>query len=341
MKEIFKIGIFGLGNAGKTSLIKSLMQEYDIISSLKPTKGSKRNKLEFLGREIYFWDFGGQEKYRARYLNSPLHYFDSYSHVFYVVDIQDTESLDINILYFRLIMKELLTYSPNSKYTLLYHKSDPDFIKKNKPTLNQDFYKQIEPFLINECIELNIHKTSIFNPFGIISAFSKPFLDEEDIYTNISMILRSFVKEHDVEFGILFTKRFFEVGHYKSDPISDIIFGELLKVFLEEYDPLIPNPELNIGQLNIKILTNSLIINFGKIKLPFYLVIGISKKKEISLLEKVETNMLRLSKNIKKLLFNTDLTEFIQSDNNINRNNSDDDGNSDDDKVSNIEIKIE
>ena len=194
----YKIGVFGLSNAGKTSLIKALSKEFNIISSLKPTRGRERTTFELMGKEIYFWDFGGQERYRAKYLNNPVHFFDSFSYVFYVVDIQDADTLDMNILYFKMITKELKTFSPNAKYIILYHKADPDYLKESREKLREEYFQRVFPYIKEEKIRVSLYQTSIYDPFSIAVAFSKPFLEERGIYRNVTDVLNSFGKKNEL-----------------------------------------------------------------------------------------------------------------------------------------------
>ena len=41
-----KIAILGLANAGKTSIIKVLTQEFDMLTSLRPTQSIERTTVE-------------------------------------------------------------------------------------------------------------------------------------------------------------------------------------------------------------------------------------------------------------------------------------------------------
>lgn len=43
-----KIALFGLGNAGKTSIVKTLLSEFNAFSSLLPTTGVDRTSIDFL-----------------------------------------------------------------------------------------------------------------------------------------------------------------------------------------------------------------------------------------------------------------------------------------------------
>ena len=105
-KELQKIAVFGLGNAGKTSLVKVLLHEFESFGTLLPTKGVDRTQIPFFGREIYIWDFGGQEQYQEQYLNRAFAYFENIKYLFYVVDVQDIEKMQENIQYFEEILRK-------------------------------------------------------------------------------------------------------------------------------------------------------------------------------------------------------------------------------------------
>ena len=57
---------------------------------VKPTRGIERSEFTIFGQKIVFWDYGGQEKYRIKYLKKKERYFLDIDTMFYVVDIQDT-----------------------------------------------------------------------------------------------------------------------------------------------------------------------------------------------------------------------------------------------------------
>jgi GTPase SAR1 family protein len=308
----YKIAIAGLNNAGKTSIIKSLVREFDVILSLKPTKGVERNTFEFLGRKLYFWDFGGQEKYRAKYLNSPDHFFDGFKYVFYIMDVQDESSLDVNILYFKLAIKEFNTYSTHAKYILLFHKSDPNVDKKLVAKIKQEFFERVSPFLDSEGISIMIYETSIYEPFGIISAFSQPFLEDEELYENLSNVLKSFCEENDLGFSIIFTNDFFEMGHFKRDNIPTEEFKELLTFFFKNIKPDMKEEYLRLHNANYELLIVKFIIRFGKNELKFFTTVGFTKQKKKMEIQDLEEMVLKLNNNLQKILVNTDLTDYIQ-----------------------------
>ena len=51
-----KLLMIGLDNGGKTSILAVLQDKFSIIKSLLPTRGVKREKLDFFGYPILSWD---------------------------------------------------------------------------------------------------------------------------------------------------------------------------------------------------------------------------------------------------------------------------------------------
>ena len=69
LKQLKKILLLGLDNGGKSSILAALQNKFSSIQSLKPTKGVKREKLDFFGFPVFSWDLGGQNTYRKDYLD--------------------------------------------------------------------------------------------------------------------------------------------------------------------------------------------------------------------------------------------------------------------------------
>ena len=146
MDEIKKIVFVGMENAGKTSIINHFTRHILDSSPIKPTNKVERIPLAFLGKEIIIWDFGGQEKYREKYLESPTKFFDAISFLFFVVDVQDSENLDLSIAYFDKIYEQLERYSPEAKISILFHKNDPEAQKViAKSAIETQFLETITP----------------------------------------------------------------------------------------------------------------------------------------------------------------------------------------------------
>ena len=122
-----KIALFGLGNAGKTSIVKTLLYEFEAFSSILPTTGVDRTSIDFLGRELLIWDFGGQSMYRNSYLQNPLMHFQGIKYLYYIIDTQDIDKVDESVEYFTQIFNNCLEFCDNVQIYLFFHKIDPDY----------------------------------------------------------------------------------------------------------------------------------------------------------------------------------------------------------------------
>ena len=98
--DIMKIAIVGLANAGKTSIVKTVRKTYHIGESPAPTKSVQRSIFKIFGDNAIIWDYGGQEEYRASYLDKPERFLSDIRYLFFVIDIQEPNSFDEGLKYF-------------------------------------------------------------------------------------------------------------------------------------------------------------------------------------------------------------------------------------------------
>ncbi|MHA1473708.1 MAG: ADP-ribosylation factor-like protein [Promethearchaeota archaeon] len=191
-KEIVKIPVFGIQNAGKTSLIRSLQQEFNAITKLKPTKGIDRQSLNLLGKKISIWDLGGQKKYRDQYLEKKAEIvFSDIDQALFVIDIQDQNSFEDSINYFKEVRDMISEFSPDAKIHILIHKFDPGMEQEPQnmqmlEVLKQKFTEIAAP------LKIMLYHTTIFNPLSIIHAFSKPILGTSTLYDNLGILFDDF-----------------------------------------------------------------------------------------------------------------------------------------------------
>jgi ADP-ribosylation factor-like protein 2 len=79
--------ILGLDNAGKTTILKRLLDED--ISTISPTLGFNIKTVTFAGFRLDIWDVGGQRSLRSYWRN----YFESTDGLVWVVDSTDRARL--------------------------------------------------------------------------------------------------------------------------------------------------------------------------------------------------------------------------------------------------------
>ena len=174
-----KIALLGLAAAGKTSIIKTILSEFNLLLTLTPTKGVDRSSFKFLGREILIWDFGGQQRYQAQYFRYPERFFGGIKYIYFIVDAQNKEELRESMDYFLTCFEYSLKYSPDAKIVLFFHKIDPHYNGKiDFALIEGEFLHEVLPVLQPRLQEKNemitAFHTSIFDPLSVISAFSQP-----------------------------------------------------------------------------------------------------------------------------------------------------------------------
>ncbi|KAL8870046.1 MAG: hypothetical protein Q9174_003816 [Haloplaca sp. 1 TL-2023] len=78
-----RILMLGLDNAGKTTIVKRLMNED--VNSVSPTLGFIIRTIEYEGYKLNIWDVGGQKTLRTYWRN----YFEKTDALIWVVDSAD------------------------------------------------------------------------------------------------------------------------------------------------------------------------------------------------------------------------------------------------------------
>nr|MDO8113695.1 ADP-ribosylation factor-like protein [Candidatus Sigynarchaeota archaeon] len=168
----------GLDFAGKSSIIATIKNEFEKLVNPQPTKLTERSEFTFLGQSIHDWDLGGQRLYRIQYLKRPQIYYADTSILFFVIDVLDEERYDeaIDFLYDTLQLFDKLNINP--LISILFHKYDPDVerdSKKNRIELKiTALTNKIKVLAYGR--DVLFYRTSIFNKFTVIEAFSKSLL---------------------------------------------------------------------------------------------------------------------------------------------------------------------
>ncbi len=249
-----KLLMIGLDNGGKTSILAVVQDKFSIIKSLLPTRGVKREKLDFFGYPIISWDLGGQIQYREKlYFNRPELFFTEADILLYVIDSQDLERLAESANYFREVLKALIDLDEQPKILIIMSKSDPDFRKslqwqknvesiKNKFDKIADEYKQ---FTVDYC------DTSIFQRETIMQMFSIALKKVSETSEIIENILEDFTSQVEGKASSLVS-------------MDGLIFGSYTKTSTDEM--LVNNTALLLQTLS-----------------NFYSSIGLIREKSISL----------------------------------------------------------
>ena len=249
-----KLLMIGLDAAGKTSILAVVQDKFSIIKSLLPTRGVKREKLDFFGYPIVSWDLGGQIQYSEKlYFNRPELFFTEADILLYVIDSQDLERLAESANYFREVLNALIDLDEQPKILIVLSKSDPDFRKsfqwqKNVESIRNKFDKiadEYKQFTVDYC------DTSIFQRETIMQMISIALKKVSETSEIIENILEDFTSQVEGKASSLVS-------------MDGLIFGSYTKTSTDEM--LVNNTALLLQTLS-----------------NFYNSIGLIREKSISL----------------------------------------------------------
>ncbi len=249
-----KLLMIGLDAAGKTSILAVVQDKFSIIKSLLPTRGVRREKLDFFGYPIVSWDLGGQVVYREKlYFNRPELFFTDADILLYVIDSQDLERLAESANYFREVLKVLEKLGEQPKILIILSKSDPDIRKtlqwqKNVESIRNKYDKiadEFKQFTVDYC------DTSIFQRETIMQMFSIALKKVSETSEIIENILEDFTSQVEGKASSLVS-------------MDGLIFGSYTKTSTDEM--LVNNTALLLQTLS-----------------NFYSSIGLIREKSISL----------------------------------------------------------
>ena len=223
----FKIVFAGLNNAGKTSFLIALRKKYNFyerVEKLKPTLMIDYSSFNFLNQwQINCWDMGGQEKYRALFVDNPV-YFEDTDFLYYIIDIQDEKKYDESISYLNTLISVFKEADYTNNIVVCFNKLDPDL--KNK-----DFYQdQIEILKkrinsIDSEIKFKFYNTTIYD----ISTLSKAMSFSLNMQLNLDPVqskLKKLVDTFDLKHAILYTEYGLIISDYYNRPIDSKEFEE-------------------------------------------------------------------------------------------------------------------
>ena len=230
-REAWKILFSGLDFAGKSSIIATLKREFEKLVNPKPTKLTERSSFSFLGQEINDWDLGGQRLYRIQYLKRPVQYYADTSILFYVIDVLDEERFEeaIDFLYDTLQLFDDLGINP--LISILFHKMDPEVekdAKKNRIELKLTALKN-KIKVLTYGRDVLFFRTSIFNQYTVIEAFSKSMLELFPGKNLVDYALAELAQKTDANIIILLDKNRFILGQniVETDQVE---YQELVKL---------------------------------------------------------------------------------------------------------------
>jgi len=131
-KVIPKIGLVGLGNAGKTSIKNVFFENWSKrrVMNIKPTIDVEISQKfqDFLNQSFLIMDFGGQVAYRKHYLTLDKYYlmWKEMTALIFVVDLQDPATFETARNYLREVWNIVSKINERPpRLAIFFHKYDP------------------------------------------------------------------------------------------------------------------------------------------------------------------------------------------------------------------------
>lgn len=134
--NIQKLVFVGLDNAGKSSIILTLLREISKFVVIKPTRNAKIRTFEFLGMNVAEWDLGGHESYRKLYLEKTQQIFQGTDILLHVVVVQDYDRIGESYTYLKDVINKLAEVKLFPPIHIFFHKNDSDITEAIQIKIN-------------------------------------------------------------------------------------------------------------------------------------------------------------------------------------------------------------
>jgi len=275
-----KILMIGLDNGGKTSILAVLQDKFSIIKSLLPTRGIKREKLDFFGYPILSWDLGGQVQYREKlYFNRPELFFTEADLVLYVIDTQDSDRFAEAANYFREVLKVLKDLNEYPPVLVVLSKSDQDIRtslewQNNISAIKNKFNNIVRE---EEKTSIKYSDTTIYQKETILQMFSEALKTVSETSEIIENILEDFTTTIEGKASSLISMDGLIFGSYTSSDIDEALLNNtaLIMQTLSNFHNsigLIREPSMTLDfPLNGFAIRGEKLFEYSELKIPVYL----------------------------------------------------------------------
>ncbi|MFX0021619.1 MAG: ADP-ribosylation factor-like protein [Candidatus Hermodarchaeota archaeon] len=275
-----KILMIGLDAAGKTSILAVVQDKFSIIKSLLPTRGVKREKLDFFGYPVISWDLGGQVQYREKlYFNRPELFFTEADIMLYVVDTQDPDRIPEAANYFREVLKVLKDLHEKPEVLIVLSKSDQDIRKtlqwqQNVTSIKNKFNSiaaDYEDFDVDYC------DTTVFQRETIMQMFSVALKKVSDTSEIIEHILEEFTHQVEAKASSLVSMDGLIFGSYTGSDTDEMLVNNtalLLQTLSNFYNSigLIREKSIKLElPLNGFTIRGEKLFEYSELQIPVYL----------------------------------------------------------------------
>jgi len=272
--------MIGLDNGGKTSILAVLQDKFSIIKSLLPTRGVKREKLDFFGYPILSWDLGGQVQYREKlYFNRPELFFTEADLVLYVIDTQDSDRFAEAANYFRQVLKVLKDLNEFPPILVVLSKSDQDIRtslewQSNVAAIKNKFNTIIRE---HENTIIKYSDTTIYQKETIMQMFSQALKLVSETSEIIENILEDFTNTIEGKATSLISMDGLIFGRYTNSDIDEALLNNtaLIMQTLSNFHNsigLTREPSMTLDfPLNGFAIRGEKLFEYSELKIPVYL----------------------------------------------------------------------
>ena len=275
-----KILMIGLDAAGKTSILAVVQDKFSIIKSLLPTRGVKREKLDFFGYPVISWDLGGQVQYREKlYFNRPELFFTEADIMIYVVDSQDPDRIPESANYFREVLKVFKELKEKPEMLIVLSKSDQDIRKtlqwqQNVTSIKNKFNSIIDEY---EDFKADYCDTTVFQRETIMQMFSVALKKVSDTSEIIEHILEEFTTQVEAKASSLVSMDGLIFGSYTKSDTDEMLVNNtalLLQTLSTFYNSigLIREKSIKLElPLNGFTIRGEKLFEYSELQIPVYL----------------------------------------------------------------------
>ncbi|MHA1785420.1 MAG: ADP-ribosylation factor-like protein [Candidatus Helarchaeota archaeon] len=141
-----KISLVGLSGCGKTSIYATTFasKKPEETKQFAPTVMYEIRNHPYLGVNVSFFDFGGQEDYRNSYLEKP-EVFKETNVLIPIIDLHDPDKMEDAEKYFKKIVETIKNLGISPEVIIFYHKYDSEGYQKELLDANLKKAKEIFP----------------------------------------------------------------------------------------------------------------------------------------------------------------------------------------------------
>ncbi|MFX1266589.1 MAG: ADP-ribosylation factor-like protein [Promethearchaeota archaeon] len=280
LKSHKKLLMIGLDNGGKTSILAVLQDRFSIIKSLLPTRGVKRERLDFFGYPIISWDLGGQVQYREKlYFNRPELFFTEADLLLYVIDTQDADRFPESANYYRQVLKALKDLNEFPPALVVLSKSDQDFRSsvewQNNVKVIKNKFNQVTAEYEN--FSVSYSDTTIYQKETIMQMFSEALKKVSDTSEIIENILEDFSHTIEAKSASLISMDGLIFGNYNDSDTDEALLNNTALIM-----QTLSNFHNSIGLLRETSMTLNFpmngftiqgekLFNYSELQIPVYL----------------------------------------------------------------------